>query len=348
VIALSVALASAITVADYIFAKSSLGGALVFPILLFASAVGYVPAVVFALVAAGVDAAVAARASNNIHLINRTSDFDIAVNASVLAASFVAVVTLFDRLRGSFVRNAALERGAELSAALQAAYAPAPLPVRDDFALDALYAPAQTEFSVGGDWYDVLVAPGGRLLLCVGDVTGHGVGAALDMGRIRQSILTAVANTADAGEILRRANRAILFQNRDFATTFVAFVDAQTLELSYANAGHPAPLVVSADGRVRSLAAHGPLLGAIAEANFPEAFDRLAPGDMLLRYTDGLLEFDRRIADAEARLARVAADVARAPTLDGGAALLRRRVLEGATQTDDIVIVLARFAGRAA
>lgn|GEM_PF-3569541 len=346
-IVLSLALAAAIELADYAFPKISLGSALVFPILLFASAAPYRAAVAFALAAAALDASLAAIASNAIHVFNRATATDVTVNAGVLGASFFAVVTLFDRLRVAFVRNVSLERGAELTAALQDAYAPASLPVRDGLDLDALYAPAQREFNVGGDWYDVLVAPNGKLLFCVGDVTGHGVGAALDMGRIRQSILTAVANTADAGEILARVNRAILFQNRELATAFVGLVDTQTLELSYANAGHPPALVVSAGGCVRSLPAHGPLLGAVAEAHFPETLERLAPGDTLLLYTDGLIEFSRRIAEAEDRLARVAADVTQAATLEGAAARLRRRVLDGATQADDIVIVLARFGVRA-
>jgi serine phosphatase RsbU (regulator of sigma subunit) len=148
---------------------------------------------------------------------------------------------------------------------------------------------------VGGDFYDVLEAPDQphRIGLVIGDVAGKGVPAALFMALCRTIIRATALNGRNPAATLLRANELILQDNRSqlFVTAFYAMLDTQTGRLVFANAGHNRPLWVhAASGQVEELLAPGIALGAVDEIDLAEREIRLAPGDLLVLYTDAVTE----------------------------------------------------------
>jgi phosphoserine phosphatase RsbU/P len=173
-----------------------------------------------------------------------------------------------------------------------------------------------------GDYYDFIDLPSGRLGVAIGDVSGHGLGAALVMAQAR-ALLRAFAATVD--ELDRVMNLLNDFLARDmsggrFMTLFVALVDKKTGDVEWSNAGHPPGLLWrAATGEVESLGTQGRVLGVLPDAGFGEAPRcRLDPGDVLLLYTDGATEARTPEGEflGEEGLARVLAEVARGEPSD--------------------------------
>jgi serine phosphatase RsbU (regulator of sigma subunit) len=151
--------------------------------------------------------------------------------------------------------------------------------------------------SIGGDAYDVYPAqPGrdGQLGLSIADVTGKGVTAALVMAFTRAVLRAAAYNGSGPGDALRRTNRVLVTDARTglFVTAFAGELDVATGRLRYASAGHEPPLLVrAADGRVRELELPPTtLLGAFEDFDAPETEMDLAPGDLLVAFTDGVTD----------------------------------------------------------
>lgn len=163
------------------------------------------------------------------------------------------------------------------------------------------YLPAVQAERVGGDWYHAAVAGDGSVILAVGDVAGHGVRAAARMAQLRHALAAlAVTTTSEPAELLTHLNR-LLFATGQIgdepagltattATAVVARYDPATGDLVWAQAGHPPPLHTRA-GRTTELdRPPGPVLGALPEPSFGTARTRIELGDILLFYTDGLVE----------------------------------------------------------
>jgi len=134
---------------------------------------------------------------------------------------------------------------ARIAETLQASFLPGHLPVRTDLRFDALYLAAEQEAFVGGDWYDAFELPDGHIVVSIGDVAGHGVGAAATAVRIRQAIFSAAFEAADPRLILSRVNRVLQYQEETMATALVAIVDPDLSRMQYASAGHPPPIVAA-------------------------------------------------------------------------------------------------------
>src|SRR6185437_13524377 len=153
--------------------------------------------------------------------------------------------------------------------------------------------------------------PDGTVALVVGDVVGHGVAASGAMGQLRAVLQERLADGADLLAALGAVDRfARRLPAAHAATVCVALVDQRDGAITYSTAGHPPPLVISAGGETRYLTVTGgsPLA---TSGTFPVAADRLEPGDMLLLYSDGVLErHGRDVITSTVELARVAADVA--------------------------------------
>ncbi|MDB5028426.1 MAG: putative sensor protein [Candidatus Eremiobacteraeota bacterium] len=166
-----------------------------------------------------------------------------------------------------------------------------------------LYQAAQSEASVGGDWYDALRLPDGRVVLSVGDVAGSGLEAAVTMASVRQSIRTAALINPDPVAVLDAVDRIVRAMGYGrFVTAFVAVYDPVCSELVVANAGHPPPLLRDAAGRVIELT-HGDLpLGLRQPAAADPTYATIEPGSLMVAYTDGLTEFERDPETAHARL----------------------------------------------
>lgn len=162
------------------------------------------------------------------------------------------------------------------------------------------YEPADAEHGLGGDWYDVMALPKDLTYLAVGDVVGHGLPAVEDMAQLRSASRAMALQGLPPAQLLAELNT---FTNHTshgrFATMTVAVFDPLAGALSYGSAGHPPALLRRArDGEVvRLVEAHGPVLGPFRDASYTEGKVRLEAGDILVMYTDGLIE--RRGQDME-------------------------------------------------
>ncbi|WP_435127595.1 SpoIIE family protein phosphatase [Actinacidiphila sp. bgisy144] len=212
------------------------------------------------------------------------------------------------------------------------------------------YLPAGADDLVGGDWFDTLALPGGLTLLAIGDVMGHGVGAAVEMSHYR-SMLRVGAGEGDAPDrVLRRIDRLLTAGGVERpATCLLGIADPLRGAAWFSSAGHLPPALVAPDGRVRLLdVPPGPPLGAELGGGYETVHAPWPPGHTLLLYTDGLVE--RRGEDIDASLERLAGlrlPPAEAPARAGlGSldALLARVVhrLAPAEAEDDVALLAAR------
>ncbi|OKI13114.1 PAS sensor protein [Nocardiopsis sp. TSRI0078] len=196
-----------------------------------------------------------------------------------------------------------------------------PLPQVDHLQLAARYQPAQQAAEIGGDWYDAFVLADGIMTLVIGDVVGHDLQAAAHMAEVR-NMLRALAwdRQGPPSLIMRRLDEAMTnTSDAPMATAVLARVEGPEggpWNLHWVNAGHPPPLLVTADGRTRYLeGGHGPLLGMSATLHmgldWPDAREDVPARSTLLLYTDGLIESrDQPIDTGMAELRRHAADLA--------------------------------------
>jgi sigma-B regulation protein RsbU (phosphoserine phosphatase) len=218
----------------------------------------------------------------------------------------------------------------------------------EGYLLAAVLEPAR---AVGGDLYDHR-AVGGRVFFLVADVSGKGVGAALFMARAKALFEAWAARRSDPAEMLVEVNRGLVRENDAgmYVTAVCGWLDLATGEVVFACAGHEAPVRVPGEGPPSPLAAEGgPILGLLDEVAFPSNAVRLAPGDAILAYTDGVGE----AFDAEGGLfglERLEAAIVSSPSRDPQAlsAAVREavRTFAGAArQSDDITILTLRYCG---
>ncbi|MGC0419571.1 PP2C family protein-serine/threonine phosphatase [Embleya sp. AB8] len=154
------------------------------------------------------------------------------------------------------------------------------------------YFPAEQDSKVGGDWYDALALPGGDVLLAVGDMSGHGIAAASGMSTLRGALQGVAMTGAGPAAMLAALNRIVVhtLPADKVATAVCARFEPVARVLTWAQGGHPPPLLYR-DGLGRALRApYGMLLGAVDEPEFVEDRVELRPGDVLLIFTDGLVE----------------------------------------------------------
>ncbi|MFJ1969743.1 SpoIIE family protein phosphatase [Streptomyces sp. NPDC087903] len=194
------------------------------------------------------------------------------------------------------------------------------------------YRPAETEQLVGGDWYDAVVLPSRNVLLCVGDVAGHGIEAATSMVVLRNALRGLAVTGAGPGQLLSWLN--IVAHHLTGAVTATAacgLYDPDRRTLRWARAGHLPPVLVRGAEAAPLPLVRGMLLGAVPEAVYEEDEVQLAPEDTLLMYTDGLIE--RRDRSVEESLTHLLATARSAPkTLD---LQLDRLLTYSRSDTDD-------------
>jgi serine phosphatase RsbU (regulator of sigma subunit) len=167
----------------------------------------------------------------------------------------------------------------------------------------ARYRPASAAAGVGGDWYGVVPLPGGKVLLHVGDVAGHGFAAATAMARLYHALQGLAITGAAPARLLHWLNKLTCAQS-DFtiASACCAVYDPAARTLRLADAGHPSPVLVR-DGEAAALPKpSGAMLGMDAETVFEEQEHAIRPGDILLLYTDGLIERRRLTPDRSTEL----------------------------------------------
>jgi serine phosphatase RsbU (regulator of sigma subunit)/CHASE3 domain sensor protein len=241
--------------------------------------------------------------------------------------------------RIAFESRMLYENEKRIADALSEAFLQKELPLSPAVGLHATYVPASREAQVGGDWYDALELPDGRILFSIGDVAGHGVDAAVVMSRARQSIVAAALHENDPAAVLERANRALILQESRMVTAICGYLDPRTRDIAYATAGHPPP-VLARDGYAEFLPHAGLPLGIIDDAAYTRFHARAEAGALLVLYTDGVLEHKRDLIAGEARLL----DAARRSVGDANPALaIQRHVFEGSAPTDDVAILAISF-----
>ncbi|HEX8627770.1 MAG TPA: SpoIIE family protein phosphatase [Catenuloplanes sp.] len=156
------------------------------------------------------------------------------------------------------------------------------------------YLPAEQLSHVGGDWYHAAALPDGTVLLAVGDVAGHGIPAATSMAQLRHALRALTVTTVDPAELLSYLNRLMCDLAEETlavtATAVVARYDPAARSLTWAQAGHPAPLISRAGSTEPLARPYGPMLGVLGAAAYRTATVTFEPGDLLLLYTDGLVE----------------------------------------------------------
>ena len=221
---------------------------------------------------------------------------------------------------------------------LQRAVLPHALATSSRWEVEHYYSPAgRTE--VGGDFYDVVELDDGRLLMFIGDVMGRGVSAAAAMAQVRAAVRAYAALDPDPQVVLARLDRMFEhYGSEQLVTLLYMLVDPSADTLSWANAGHPAPLLLRPDGATQLPAADGPPLGVGTPTRSADTLP-FGAGDLVITFTDGLIE--RRgedITDGQERAALAAESLAAQP-LDQLVPTLVSKV--GDPRRDDDVAVLA-------
>jgi PAS domain S-box-containing protein len=197
------------------------------------------------------------------------------------------------------------EREHRIAETLQRSLLPERLPPIEGLALAARYLPGARGAAIGGDWYDVLERPDGRVALVVGDVAGHGLRAAASMGQLRNAFRAYGMVEASPAEVVARINRLVMSGvEQVMATVLYLVLDRESGEVAWSAAGHPPPLVIGPDGARFLEGGRSVPIGAADPAIFREATAILPPGASLLLYTDGLVE--RRDTPLEERLTELA------------------------------------------
>jgi sigma-B regulation protein RsbU (phosphoserine phosphatase) len=215
-----------------------------------------------------------------------------------LVAAFLAVVVPLRRLgraRVAFFREARAQRDelvreVEMAAAVQRHLLDQHRPPAGPLDVVARTEPARV---VGGDYYDFVELPGGRLAVVVADVSGKGLPAALVMPAVKIALRALIERHSEIKELLAELNRVFLdnLPPASYFTLVLAVFDPARALLVHANAGHPPVLCLRASGAASWLRAEGPAVGLLHEdVRFETAELGLEPGDLFVFYTDGITE----------------------------------------------------------
>jgi serine phosphatase RsbU (regulator of sigma subunit) len=219
----------------------------------------------------------------------RFSDEDLEVLAGVASQAAVAIDNA--NMHEQVVAQRAMQRDLELARRMQRTLLPSKAPeVPGYFFFDYYQAARQ----VGGDYYDYVQLPGGRLAVIVGDVAGKGVPAALMMARLSADVRFSLASEQDPAKAIRQINEGFAhhdWQDR-FVTMIAAVVNPRTNELTTVNAGHMAPFLRRRGGSVTEIGeeAAGLPLGVAPGYEYQSHTHVLEPGDVITIFTDGFSE----------------------------------------------------------
>jgi PAS domain S-box-containing protein len=164
------------------------------------------------------------------------------------------------------------------------------------FDIGHLYAsPTLEKAKVGGDFYDVFEIGGNKIVAVIGDVSGKGLHAATFTSLIKNTIKAYANEEVSPSEILSRANRIMVMHipEQELVTVFLGILDIGSGTMTYCNAGHPPPLIKKFGAGVKTTVIDGSAIGIQSEIQFTDHQEALETGDMLLCYTDGVIEARR-------------------------------------------------------
>jgi len=196
---------------------------------------------------------------------------------------------------------------------------------------------------VGGDWYDVFTVPSGELWVVAGDVAGHGLHAAVVMGRVRSSLRSYALLSGDPAEVLELTSRKVQhFEMEPMVTAVCATSYPPYNEFRVATAGHPTPLLVPADGPGAFAELRiGPPLGVRSETSRTSTVVPFPEGGLMVLYTDGLIERRGELLDVGLERLRDVVSAERTESAEAVCRRLTRAIMEHGVQ-DDVAIVAVR------
>ena len=270
-----------------------------------------------------------------------SDDLKLLANLAGQAAPAVRVAQLVRQQEAEARERQRIEQELEVARLIQQNFLPKELPDLPGWQVGAYYRPARV---VGGDFYDFIRLPDGRVGLVVGDVTDKGVPAAMVMAATRSVLRAAAERLVSPGRVLARANELLCpdMPSNMFVTCLYGVLDPSTGLFHYANAGHNLPYVRTAEGVVE-LKATGMPLGLLPDMTYEEREATLTPGQTVLLHSDGLAEAH----DPEGEMFGFPRLKDRMADQEGGPGLidhllgeLDRFTGEGWEQEDDVTLVV--------
>ncbi|GAA4792284.1 SpoIIE family protein phosphatase [Streptomyces ziwulingensis] len=222
------------------------------------------------------------------------------------------------------------------------------LPTPPDVELAARYLPATHGLNIGGDWYDAFRQPDGGVIAVVGDVTGHGLHAAVMMSQLRTALRAYAVDGGSPGRLLTRLHDFLHTLQPDlYATAVIARFHPDESTMTWAAAGHPPPVLREPDGRIRVLDDKpGAMLGIPLKQEIADHTVPMPPGSTLALYTDGLVE--RRARGIDPGIERLAAALGSfnpaelEADLEGAAEGILHPLLSDSERDDDVCLLLCR------
>ena len=276
---------------------------------------------------------------------------NLVINCSGALALLATVVIAGLGFR-SYARGRRLELQLEIARQVQSELLPSRTEAWEPVRLATVYRPAE---QVSGDFYDVFRAGDGRIAIVMGDVSGKGVPAALVMGVIHGAVRSSAWSESTSAHERESGRLNLLLCEKAsvsrYASMFWCYYEPLTRRLCYVNAGHYPPLLVGERGHgieIARLDAGGPVLGLLPEARYEQARCDVRPGDVLVLYSDGLIEATNPAGEeyGESRLRELLATAGAGSPDDIRDAILASAsaFLGAAPPRDDLTLVVAKFA----
>ena len=249
------------------------------------------------------------------------------------------------RLLEEHLEQQQYERELQLAREIQQRFQPTAPPPVPGYELQGISFPS---YQIGGDYYDFILCPDGRLVVALGDVSGKGTSAALLMSSLHAAVHAQVASCRALTETIGAVNRYLADNtpaNR-FVTLFYAELDPSSGSISFINAGHNPPIIAHEGGTIEQLGAGGLPLGIVPDYDYREGRTQLRPGDVLVAYSDGVTETQNPRGEefGTARLQEVITQ-----NLDRSAAGIRDKIeaalsafAQGTPAVDDITLLIVK------
>lgn len=248
-------------------------------------------------------------------------------------------------LHEELVEKRRLEEEVKIARRIQLSFLPQADPKLEGFEISGFNIPSN---EVSGDYYDFIKITDKDLGIVIGDVVGKGIPASIIMATFRAGLISEIRNHYSIGVIMLKVNQILheSSQENEFVTAFYSVLDAKARTLTYSNAGHNYPLLRRSDGRMETLVDGGRPLGLFSGSGYEERRVDLRGGDVLVLYTDGLIESvnDRMEEFGVNRLTELIEETYRLPA-DAMIDRIKRSLTEfrgEEKQIDDITIVIVK------
>lgn len=265
-------------------------------------------------------------------------------------ADQAAIALERSRLQKEALEKKLLDQELGLAYQVQKGFWPKELPSYPGISVAAMNLPAM---QVSGDYYDFIQTEGDGCTVVIGDVSGKGISAALLMATLRAMLRAQLENKHSLEETIFLVNNTLVKDSASnkFVTLFCGVLDSRKREFTYVNAGHNPPLLYDrTTGEMKNLTAGGgPVLGFMKDRKFEVATQRLCPGQVLVLFTDGVIEAQNSAEEffEEERLRRVISEYA-----DENAQLLMNRIYQAvkdfmgeSPQSDDLTLIIVKVEG---